>query len=406
MRTDTPAPPFLDVLTVQDLMVEFPARGPLFSRRTLKAVNGVSLHVAPGETLGLVGDPAAANPPWSAPSWASTNPPPAPWRWAAGTWPGCSTAAAGRNGPDADGVPGPLLLPGPADDACTRSSPSRCGSTASTPPPRDRAARTGGAHRGHGPAAGPRVLRRPAPAGGHRPGPGAQPDLLILDEPVSALDVSVQAQVINLLQDLQAELGLSYLFIAHDLSVVRQISHRVAVMYMGGSWKPDPCADVFTNPQHPYTLGAAVRRPCGGSGRAAATRQRIVLPRRPAGRRQPAVRLRLPHPLPLSPRIVLRRRLPPPPSPGAHPGGLPRPPPAHQSACLLVHRLGTRTPSPLLTPGRTRPTTPSGRTHADVLLPAPRSARALPALSVGLASALMSPAAPAASNPIPTPHRR
>ncbi len=101
-----------------------------------------------------------------------------------------------------------------------------------------------------------------------------RPKILVLDEPVSALDVSIQAQVINLLADLQAELGLAYVFISHDLSVVRHIADRIMVIYLGHVVEIGTAEAIFEDPQHPYTRALLSATPVAEPG---AKRDRIVL---------------------------------------------------------------------------------------------------------------------------------
>ena len=111
-----------------------------------------------------------------------------------------------------------------------------------------------------------------------------KPELLVCDEPVSALDVSIQAQVVNLLTELQSELGLAMVFISHDLRVVRQVSHRVAVMYLGTFVEEGDADDLFADPLHPYTRALVSAAP---NPSAAGRQQRIILkgePPNPANR--------------------------------------------------------------------------------------------------------------------------
>lgn len=124
------------------------------------------------------------------------------------------------------------------------------------------------------------------------------PDFIVCDEAVASLDVSMQAQIVNLLKDLQDRLGLSYLFIAHDLAVVRSVSRRIAVLYAGRIVELAPRRELYTDPKHPYTqaLLAAVPRPQTGARRPPIKGEILSLLDRPKGC---ALAPRCPHAMPI-----------------------------------------------------------------------------------------------------------
>ena len=125
------------------------------------------------------------------------------------------------------------------------------------------------------------------------------PEFLLCDEPISALDVSIQAQVVNVLEDLQQELGLTYLFVAHDLSMVRHISDRIGVMYLGKIVESGDSDEVYDNPCHPYTQALLASIPIADPKRALSLENcgiegifRVRCISRPAAVSTPAVHMR------------------------------------------------------------------------------------------------------------------
>jgi oligopeptide transport system ATP-binding protein len=278
---NAPAPPLLDV---RDLKVHFPfARGPWFRRERghVRAVDGVTFTVQPRETLGLVGESGCGK---STTARAILN---------------LVAPTAGEvrlDGQRIDGLSDQAMRPYRRkaqmifqDPFASLNPRMTVGKIVAEP------MNIFGLHE---PGRrklevlrlldlvglNPRSLNRYPHefSGGQRQRIGiaralaVDPRLVLCDEPVSALDVSIQAQVVNLLADLQRQLDLAYLFIAHDLSVIRHISHRVGVMYLGRLVEVAESGELFKNPRHPYTkaLLSAVPAP---NPRTERSRQRTVL---------------------------------------------------------------------------------------------------------------------------------
>ena len=252
------------ILQVRDLKVHFPfSRGPLWNRESgfVRAVDGVSFDVRPGETLGLVGESGCGK---STTARAVLNLLP-------------STAKiSGQvrlNDKEIRGLSDSAMLPHRRnlqmifqDPFASLNPRMTVGGIIGEPMKifglhdvRTRKLETMRLMDIVG--LNPRYMNRYPHefSGGQRQRIGiaralaVQPKVIFCDEPVSALDVSIQAQVVNLLMELQEQLGVAYVFISHDLSVVRHISHRVGVMYLGRIVELADAADIYNEPKHPYT---------------------------------------------------------------------------------------------------------------------------------------------------------
>jgi peptide/nickel transport system ATP-binding protein/oligopeptide transport system ATP-binding protein len=248
------------LLEVRDLRKHYPVRKGVFGRLAGKvhAVDGISFSIADGETLGLVGESGCGKSTAAKTILRLVDP-------TAGTieWGGQRIDALGR----AAMRPFRRELQAVFQDPYSSLNPRLRAADIVAEPLRNYERLGAAAVRERVAWLFEKVGLRPDQmikfphefSGGQRQRLGiaralaVRPKLIVCDEPVSALDVSVQAQVINLLEDLQAEFGVSYLFVAHDLAVVEHISHRVAVMYLGKIVELTDKRSLFRDPQHPYT---------------------------------------------------------------------------------------------------------------------------------------------------------
>ena len=265
----------MSLLSVRDLQVSFPVRGGFFGREIgrVRAVDGVSLDLESGETLALVGESGCGKSTTARAILRLIEPD-------AGTIhiDGADVRALASRDLRAFRRKAQIVFQDPSSSLNPRrtafQSVAEGLATHRLVPRSEARSRVAALFEMVG-LSGEHLDRYPhAFSGGQRQRIGiaralaVDPMLLVLDEPVSALDVSVQAQVVNLLEDIQERTGVGYLFIAHDMGVVRHISDRIAVMYLGRIVEEGPAEDVCSRPLHPYTKALIASVPSLGGERA------------------------------------------------------------------------------------------------------------------------------------------
>ena len=263
---DRARPPVQPVLSLRDLEVHYALRTNAMSRLlggsagTVKAVDGVSFDLAPGEVLGLVGESGSGKSTLGRALLGLVRPTSGSITYRDTRARRVARAADAAAAPQAaDGLPGPACLAQPVDDGRRRDRRRAYASTACTPSDREQAVADALERVGLAPAARFSGKYPGELSGGQKQRAviaraiALDPELLVADEPISMLDMSVRAKILQLLTELKRDLGLTYIYITHDLASARFFCDRIAIMYLGKIVEIGPVAEIFDTPRHPYT---------------------------------------------------------------------------------------------------------------------------------------------------------